>query len=237
MDQILDVQGFCLGQEVIQLTQDLLTTPNFIRHFKDQQEIMEVQANLDFLLRKLKTALVLVLHTIRYINKFFVRRTDKQSSFFIQGGVDSISIKQEQQQHLLFGQQGPTNQQQCDIDASKQQRKNLYKQQYSPYGSPAGGQGSPGYLPPRGTSSQGGPFGSRTPPRPASGPGGPTSTQSNNQQSGSLQINQAQQLHINQQGGNIQVIIVILWRSSIANLLNSRVSVRPGPLSLSELVH
>ncbi|XP_011343844.2 neurogenic protein mastermind isoform X3 [Ooceraea biroi] len=77
-----------------------------------------------------------------------------------------------------------------------------YKQQYSPYGSPGSmpNHGSPGFpLPPRGTQGGGpnqtgaqGPFNTTsTPPRPPSGPG--TST---------LQINQAQQLHI---GNQIQV--------------------------------
>ncbi|XP_012255781.2 neurogenic protein mastermind isoform X6 [Athalia rosae] len=80
-----------------------------------------------------------------------------------------------------------------------------YKQQYSPYGSPGSmpNHGSPGYpLPPRGAQAGGGPnqtgsqgpFTSSTPPRPPSGPG--TST---------LQINQAQQLHISNPGHQIQV--------------------------------
>lgn len=79
-----------------------------------------------------------------------------------------------------------------------------YKQQYSPYGSPGSmpNHGSPGYpLPPRGSQGGGpnqtgsqGSFTSSTPPRPPSGPG--TST---------LQINQAQQLHINNPGHQIQV--------------------------------
>ncbi|XP_017885930.1 neurogenic protein mastermind isoform X2 [Ceratina calcarata] len=79
-----------------------------------------------------------------------------------------------------------------------------YKQPYSPYGSPGSmpNHGSPGYpLPPRGSQGSGpnqtgsqGPFTSSTPPRPPSGPG--TST---------LQINQAQQLHINNPGHQIQV--------------------------------
>ncbi|XP_032678606.1 neurogenic protein mastermind-like isoform X7 [Odontomachus brunneus] len=80
-----------------------------------------------------------------------------------------------------------------------------YKQPYSPYNNSPGpmpNHGSPQYpLPPRGsqtggpnqTSSQG-PFNNSTPPRPPSGPG--TST---------LQINQAQQLHINNPGHQIQV--------------------------------
>lgn len=80
-----------------------------------------------------------------------------------------------------------------------------YKQQYSPYGSPGSmpNHGSPGYpLPPRGAQAGGpgqggggqGPFTSSTPPRPPSGSGSST-----------LQINQAQQLHISNPGHNIQV--------------------------------
>ncbi|XP_076664615.1 neurogenic protein mastermind isoform X4 [Andrena cerasifolii] len=80
-----------------------------------------------------------------------------------------------------------------------------YKQQYSPYGGSPGSMpnhGSPGYpLPPRGSQGGGpnqtgsqGPFTSSTPPRPPSGPG-----------TSSLQINQAQQLHINNPGHQIQV--------------------------------
>ncbi|XP_014478883.1 PREDICTED: neurogenic protein mastermind isoform X4 [Dinoponera quadriceps] len=81
-----------------------------------------------------------------------------------------------------------------------------YKQPYSPYNNSPGtmpNHGSPQYpLPPRGsqtggpsqTGSQGPGFNSSTPPRPPSGPG--TST---------LQINQAQQLHINNPGHQIQV--------------------------------
>ncbi|KAK0183289.1 hypothetical protein PV327_001343 [Microctonus hyperodae] len=80
-----------------------------------------------------------------------------------------------------------------------------YKQQYSPYGSPGSmpNHGSPGYpLPPRGAQGGGpnqnnsgqGPFTSSTPPRPPSGSGSST-----------LQINQAQQLHISNPGHNIQV--------------------------------
>ncbi|KAI4501910.1 hypothetical protein M0802_003245 [Mischocyttarus mexicanus] len=85
---------------------------------------------------------------------------------------------------------------------------NSYKQQYSPYGSPGSmpNHGSPGYpLPPRGSQSAGPnqtgsqvPFSNSTPPRPPSGPG--TST---------LQINQAQQLHINNPGHQIQVESVV----------------------------
>lgn len=86
----------------------------------------------------------------------------------------------------------------------------IYKQQYSPYGSPsASGHGSPGYLPPRGGQPNsggptGGPFTGGTPPRPPSGPGG--------QQQTTLQINQAQQLHINQSshGHAIQVLFFLL---------------------------
>ena len=85
-----------------------------------------------------------------------------------------------------------------------------YKQQYSPYGSPGSlpNHGSPGYpLPPRGAQGQQGPgqgagpqgpFNNSTPPRPSSGSG--TST---------LQINQAQQLHINNPGHQIQVSIFL----------------------------
>lgn len=88
-----------------------------------------------------------------------------------------------------------------------------YKQQYSPYGSPGSmpNHGSPGYpLPPRGAQGNAGPnqpgsqgpFTSSTPPRPPSGPG--TNT---------LQINQAQQLHINNPGHQIQVGILqlVVW--------------------------
>lgn len=82
----------------------------------------------------------------------------------------------------------------------------MYKQQYSPYGSPsaASSHGSPGYLPRGNAGANTGPngnnFGAGTPPRPPSGPGGNNST-------ATLQINQAQQLHISQQnhGHNIQV--------------------------------
>ncbi|XP_078051979.1 neurogenic protein mastermind isoform X3 [Augochlora pura] len=80
-----------------------------------------------------------------------------------------------------------------------------YKQQYSPYGGSPGSMpnhGSPGYpLPPRGSQGAGpnqtgsqAPFTSSTPPRPPSGSG-----------TSSLQINQAQQLHINNPGHQIQV--------------------------------
>ncbi|PNF15140.1 hypothetical protein B7P43_G15577 [Cryptotermes secundus] len=74
------------------------------------------------------------------------------------------------------------------------------KQQYSPYGSPGSlpNHGSPQYLPrgqaPQGTPQHVGQFSSSTPPRPPSCPG-----------TASLQINQAQQMHINQQGQQIQV--------------------------------
>ena len=89
-----------------------------------------------------------------------------------------------------------------------------YKQQYSPYGSPGSmpNHGSPGYpLPPRGSQGGGpnqpgsqGPFTSSTPPRPPSGSG--TST---------LQINQAQQLHISNPGHQIQVNFSIIFFLSI----------------------
>lgn len=99
-----------------------------------------------------------------------------------------------------------------------------YKQQYSPYGSPGSmpNHGSPGYpLPPRGSQGGGpnqtgsqGSFTSSTPPRPPSGPG--TST---------LQINQAQQLHINNPGHQIQVsgpflFFPVLQTLFVCNFLN-----------------
>ncbi|CAH0553129.1 unnamed protein product [Brassicogethes aeneus] len=87
----------------------------------------------------------------------------------------------------------------------KRKGAGMYKQPYSPYGSPsASSHGSPGYLPrnggPGNAAPQGGPFGGGTPPRPPSGPGGNTG-------GSTLQINQAQQLNINQQnhGHSIQV--------------------------------
>lgn len=104
---------------------------------------------------------------------------------------------------------------QNDFDM-KRKSAGIYKQQYSPYGSPsASGHGSPGYLP-RGQNTNGpqggqqpGAFSGGTPPRPSSGPG--------NQTTANLQINQAQQLHINQQGHghSIQVrFIKYLYRTS-----------------------
>ncbi|XP_031333064.1 neurogenic protein mastermind-like isoform X2 [Photinus pyralis] len=80
----------------------------------------------------------------------------------------------------------------------KRKGAGMYKQQYSPYGSPsASGHGSPGYLPRNsgggGSTPGSGAFGGGTPPRPSSGPGG-------NGSGTTLQINQAQQLHISQQG-------------------------------------
>lgn len=99
--------------------------------------------------------------------------------------------------------------QQNEFDMQKRKTSGMYKQQYSPYGSPsASGHGSPGYLPrgnantgntPGGQAGNGG-FSGGTPPRPPSGPGNPSSA--------TLQINQAQQLHISQQGHghSIQVI-------------------------------
>ncbi|RZC38938.1 neurogenic protein mastermind-like [Asbolus verrucosus] len=88
----------------------------------------------------------------------------------------------------------------------KRKSAGIYKQQqYSPYSSPsASSHGSPGYLPRSGTGSTSGPaggaFGGGTPPRPPSGPGG-------NNSGATLQINQAQQLHISQQnhGHAIQI--------------------------------
>lgn len=74
------------------------------------------------------------------------------------------------------------------------------KQQYSPYGSPGPvpNHGSPQYLPrsqaPQGAPQHVGQFSSSTPPRPPSCPG-----------TAGLQINQAQQMQINQQGQQIQV--------------------------------
>ncbi|XP_044730690.1 neurogenic protein mastermind isoform X2 [Chrysoperla carnea] len=78
----------------------------------------------------------------------------------------------------------------------------LYKQQYSPYNSPSANHGSPGYMPrgPGGGPPGGGPQGGGPPPRPPSGAN--SNTQSN---STTLQINQAQQLHISQPGHGIQV--------------------------------
>lgn len=102
--------------------------------------------------------------------------------------------------------------QQNEFDMQKRKSTGMYKQQYSPYGSPsASGHGSPGYLP-RGSASAGntpggqsgsGAFSGGTPPRPPSGPGNPPSA-------ATLNINQAQQLHISQQGHghSIQVITI-----------------------------
>ena len=84
---------------------------------------------------------------------------------------------------------------------------NAPKQQYSPYGSPGPlpNHGSPQYLPrgqtPQGTPQHVGQFSSSTPPRPPSCPG-----------TASLQINQAQQMQVNQQGQQIQVHIFALLR-------------------------
>ncbi|KAK5649778.1 hypothetical protein RI129_000807 [Pyrocoelia pectoralis] len=80
----------------------------------------------------------------------------------------------------------------------KRKGPGIYKQQYSPYGSPsASSHGSPGYLPRNsgggGSTPGSGAFGGGTPPRPSSGHGG-------NGSGTTLQINQAQQLHISQQG-------------------------------------
>lgn len=84
---------------------------------------------------------------------------------------------------------------------------NAPKQQYSPYGSPGPlpNHGSPQYMPrgqtPQGTPQHVGQFSSSTPPRPPSCPG-----------TASLQINQAQQMQVNQQGQQIQVHIFALLR-------------------------
>lgn len=93
----------------------------------------------------------------------------------------------------------------------KRKNTGIYKQQYSPYGSPnPNGHGSPGYLPNRtntnSTSAAGGGFNSTTPPRPPSGSSG-NSVGGSNTGGATLQINQAQQLHISQQshGHGIQV--------------------------------
>lgn len=87
----------------------------------------------------------------------------------------------------------------------KRKSAGMYKQQYSPYGSPnPNGHGSPGYLPRGNAGANSGPgnggYNAGTPPRPPSGPGG-------NNSGTTLQINQAQQLHISQQshGHAIQV--------------------------------
>lgn len=77
------------------------------------------------------------------------------------------------------------------------------QQQYSPYSSPGQG-GSPGFLPSgrgSGPPPNAGPFGGGTPPRPPSGSG---TGAAQGQAGPSVQINQAQQLNINQQG-HIQV--------------------------------
>jgi hypothetical protein len=82
------------------------------------------------------------------------------------------------------------------------------KQQYSPYGSPGPlpNHGSPQYLPrgqaPQGTPQHVGQFNSSTPPRPPSCPG-----------TAGLQINQAQQMQISQQGQQIQVSSVPLRKN------------------------
>lgn len=97
-----------------------------------------------------------------------------------------------------------------EYDMKRKNPTGIYKQQYSPYGSPgASSHGSPGYLP-RGNNNSnqgptsGGAFTGGTPPRPPSGPGG-------NNNGTTLQINQAQQLHINQQNhGHIQVSCILL---------------------------
>jgi hypothetical protein len=84
---------------------------------------------------------------------------------------------------------------------------NAPKQQYSPYGSPGPlpNHGSPQYLPrgqtPQGTPQHVGQFSSSTPPRPPSCPG-----------TASLQINQAQQMQVNQQGQQIQVSVFALYK-------------------------
>ncbi|XP_025832274.1 neurogenic protein mastermind-like isoform X1 [Agrilus planipennis] len=98
----------------------------------------------------------------------------------------------------------------------KRKGAGIYKQQYSPYGSPGAsshGSPGPGYLPRSNTNSAAstgsasGGFNGGTPPRPSSGPGGGNNNNcngGNNSTGPTLQINQAQQLHISQ-GQNIQV--------------------------------
>lgn len=94
----------------------------------------------------------------------------------------------------------------------KRKNAGIYKQQYSPYGgSPnPNGHGSPGYLPSRSNTNAGSGgnagFNAGTPPRPPSGPGGGGGN-GGNIGGATLQINQAQQLHISQQshGHAIQV--------------------------------
>lgn len=92
----------------------------------------------------------------------------------------------------------------------KRKGAGIYKQQYSPYGSPsASSHGSPGYLPRGNSNSNAGPtsgsYSGGTPPRPPSGPGGSNSGTT-------LQINQAQQLHISQQNhGHIQVRTLFIF--------------------------
>lgn len=87
----------------------------------------------------------------------------------------------------------------------------MYKQQYSPYGSPSANHGSPGYMPGRGGGpGPGGPQGpGGPPPRP---PSGANNNGGNAQNQATLQINQAQQLHISQQSGHggIQVSLFLI---------------------------
>jgi hypothetical protein len=127
------------------------------------------------------------------------------------GGSGFVSSGAQAQQEVAFSTAQINGRQTLQQVASKQAGAagnpmmgtgypNPPKQQYSPYGSPGSlpNHGSPQYLP-RGQAPQGGPqhvgqFSSSTPPRPPSCPG-----------TASLQINQAQQMHINQQGQQIQV--------------------------------
>lgn len=119
----------------------------------------------------------------------------KQNTTFPQADM----IKQE----MIF--------QQTEFDMQKRKSTGMYKQQYSPYGSPsASGHGSPGYLPRGNTGAgntpgaqTGNAFSGGTPPRPPSGPGNPPSA-------ATLNINQAQQMHISQQGHG-HSIQVRLW--------------------------
>lgn len=120
--------------------------------------------------------------------------------------------------------------QQNEFDMQKRKTAGIYKQQYSPYGSPsASGHGSPGYLPGRGgggtgnstpgggTPGSGAPYSGGTPPRPPSGPGSTASA--------TLQINQAQQLHISQQGHGHSIQVITLFHNTAFKLMSLRILV------------
>lgn len=125
---------------------------------------------------------------------------------FVSGGAQAEILKQE----VVFSAAQMNGRQTMQQPTSKQGGAagnpmmgtgypNPSKQQYSPYGSPGSlsNHGSPQYLP-RGQAPHVGQFSSSTPPRPPSCPG-----------TASLQINQAQQMHINQQGQQIQVSTLV----------------------------